>query len=252
MSHVKKTFHDLATLAARIGVGGIFFANGWAKLRAGLDATETQFLQLDAPIPEFWAAATMLIELLGGTLLIAGAAVKVVGVLLFAEALAVFILAAGDPGLPLTGGSVQLVVALGAASVLLSVNGAGRLSVDQMVIIKRRDAEAADEMAADLAADDVINSLREPARTEPAQPKPVQPRPVQSKPAPETEKTEPHKGPVTFPNQPEESTAPHPKPKPAPRKPPRRDTTTESRSEPVKGGEPGDTLVAGRRSGKTD
>ncbi|GAB1821600.1 DoxX family protein [Herbidospora sp. RD11066] len=243
---MKKTFHDLATLAARIGVGGIFFANGWAKLRAGLDATETQFTQLDAPIPEFWAAATMLIELVGGTLLIAGAAVTVVGVLLFAEALAVFILAAGDTGLPLTGGSVQLVVALGAASVLLSVNGAGRLSVDQMVIIKRRDAEAADDIAADMEADTVINALREPTRGEPTQSKPT---PGSDK-APE--KTEPHKGPVTFPNQPEESTAPHPKPKPVPRKP-RRDTTTENRSEPApSGGEPGDTLVAGRRSGKTE
>ncbi|WP_066374436.1 DoxX family protein [Herbidospora mongoliensis] len=248
---MKKTFHDLATLAARIGVGGIFFANGWAKLRAGLDATETQFTQLDAPIPEFWAAATMLIELLGGTLLIAGAAVKVVGVLLFAEALAVFILAAGDTGLPLTGGSVQLVVALGAASVLLSVNGAGRLSVDQMVIIKRRDAEAADEIAADMEADNVINALREPTRGEPKRGEPTQ-----SKPSPDSErtpeKTEPHKGPVTFPNQPEESTAPHAKPKPVARKP-RRDTTTESRSEPAPGGgEPGDTLVAGRRSGKPE
>ncbi|WP_062429871.1 DoxX family protein [Herbidospora daliensis] len=238
---MKKTFIDLATLAARIGVGGIFFANGWAKLRAGLDATETQFLQLDAPIPSFWAASTMLIELLGGTLLIAGLAVKIVGVLLFAEALAVFILAAGDTGLPLTGGSVQLVVALGAASVLLSVNGGGRLSVDHMVVIKRRDAEAADEIAADMEADTVINALREPTPTAPAQ----------SKPSPDSERTDAHKGPVTFPNQPDEPTAPHPKPKPAPRKP-RRDTTTESRSEPTSGGEPGDTLVAGRRSGKSE
>ncbi|WP_170991320.1 DoxX family protein [Herbidospora galbida] len=239
---MKKTFIDLATLAARIGVGGIFFANGWAKLRAGLDATETQFLQLDAPIPSFWAAATMLIELLGGTLLIAGLAVPVVGVLLFAEALAVFILAAGDTGLPLTGGSVQLVVALGAASVLLSVNGGGRLSVDHMVVIKRRDAEAADEMAADMEADTVINALREPKRGDA----------TQSKPSPDSEHTDAHKGPVTFPNQPDEPTAPHSKPKPAPRKP-RRDTTTENRSEPAGGGgEPGDTLVAGRRSAKPE
>nr|WP_062334834.1 DoxX family protein [Herbidospora sakaeratensis] len=243
---MKKTFIDLATLAARIGVGGIFFANGWAKLRAGLDATETQFLQLDAPIPSFWAASTMLIELLGGTLLIAGLAVKIVGVLLFAEALAVFILAAGDTGLPLTGGSVQLVVALGAASVLLSVNGGGRLSVDHMVVIKRRDAEAADEIAADMEADTVINALREPKRSEP-----TPDAPAQSKPSPDSERTDAHKGPVTFPNQPDEPTAPHAKPKPAPRKP-RRDTTTESRSEPATGGEPGDTLVAGRRSGKTE
>ncbi|GII54843.1 hypothetical protein Pth03_32320 [Planotetraspora thailandica] len=162
---MKRTLHDLASLAARMGVGGIFFANGWHKLEAGLDATGVQFTTLGAPVPELWAAATMLIELVGGALLIAGLAVPAIGLLLFAEALAVFILTAGDTGLPLTGGSVELIVALGAASVLLAVVGAGRISVDHMVVIKRREAEVAEEFAADAEADAVIASLRGPGPT---------------------------------------------------------------------------------------
>ncbi|MFC7715454.1 DoxX family protein [Nonomuraea recticatena] len=48
---MRRTLHDLATLAARIGVGGIFFANGWHKLEVGLTATGTQFATQGAPLP---------------------------------------------------------------------------------------------------------------------------------------------------------------------------------------------------------
>ncbi|WP_433224074.1 DoxX family protein [Microtetraspora malaysiensis] len=159
---MKRTLHDAASLAARIGVGAIFFANGWEKLEAGLNATGTQFAELSAPLPSVWAAATMLIELGGGALLVAGLAVSFVGLLLFAEAVAVFVITTGHSGMPLTGGDVKIIVALGAASVLLSVGGAGRVSLDHMVVIKRREAEAADEFAADKEADAVIAALRDP------------------------------------------------------------------------------------------
>ncbi|GAA3159456.1 hypothetical protein GCM10010466_57810 [Planomonospora alba] len=162
---MRQTLRDIAALAARLGVGGIFFANGWDKLEAGLTATGLQFASLGAPAPQVWAGTTMLAELVGGVLLVAGLAVPTCGLLLFAEAVAVFVIANGDRGLPLTGGEVNLIVALGAASVLLAVTGAGRLSVDHMVVIKRRDAEAAEDFAADAEADDVIAALREPEAT---------------------------------------------------------------------------------------
>lgn len=159
---MNRSLQDLAALAARLGVGGIFFVNGWHKLEAGLTSTGAQFAELQAPMPGLWAAATMLIELVGGTLLIAGLAVPTVGLLLFAEALAVFVLTAGDPALPLTGGDIRLIVALGAASVLLAVIGAGRVSVDHMVVIKRRGAEDAGDLTVDAEADSVIAALRGP------------------------------------------------------------------------------------------
>lgn len=146
-------------------MGGIFFANGWHKLEAGLNATAEQFTSLGASGPYVWAATTMLTELIGGALLVAGLAVPACGLLLFAEALAVFVLASGEAGLPLTGGDAKLIVALGAAAILLAVGGAGRLSVDHMVVIKRREAEAAEDFAAEAEADDVIAALREPEVT---------------------------------------------------------------------------------------
>lgn len=165
---MRQALHDLASLTARLGVGGIFFANGWHKLEAGLTATGDQFATLGAPAPGVWGAATMLMELVGGALLVAGLAVPICGLLLFAEAVAVFFMAGGEPGLPLTGGDVSLIVALGAASVLLAVGGAGRLSIDHLVTIKRHEAEAAEDFAAENEANDVIAALREPKVAEPA------------------------------------------------------------------------------------
>lgn len=230
---MRRTLHDLASLAARLGVGGIFFANGWHKLEAGLNATAEQFTTLGAPGPYVWAATTMLTELIGGALLVAGLAVPACGLLLFAEALAVFVLASGETGLPLTGGDAKLIVALGAASILLAVGGAGRLSVDHMVVIKRRDAEAAEEFAAETEADDVIAALREPEAPAlpPAGKRPGTPdeaAPAASESAADTAEIPAAPRPRARARKPSSGSAPAPAGTPAP-------------------GKAGDTLVAGKK-----
>ncbi|WP_433354115.1 DoxX family protein [Microtetraspora malaysiensis] len=269
---MKRTFHDVASLAARMGVGGIFFANGWEKLEAGLNATGTQFAELGAPLPAVWAAATMLIELVGGALLVVGLAVPFVGLLLFAEAVAVFVITTGHSGMPLTGGDVKIIVALGAASVLLSVGGAGRVSLDHMVVIKRREAEAADEFAADKEADAVIAALRDPTEGPRAIPPATAPGETVVPPGDAASRgaraagtagkapaktssgtsggaptaaadTAPESVPETARNTGQDAAA-----KARTRRTKRtRDEAAESRSEPGSGPEPGDSLVAGRR-----
>ncbi|WP_162795351.1 DoxX family protein, partial [Nonomuraea lactucae] len=156
---MKQALRDLAALVARLGVGGIFFANGWHKLEEGLNDTGTRFLEQGAPAPRAWATVTMLTELIGGALLIAGLLVSVMGLLLFVESLAVFLVAP-----PLNPISLNELVLLGVAALLLAVVGAGRVSVDHMVVIRRRESEAASEFAADTEADQVIASLRDPDR----------------------------------------------------------------------------------------
>ena len=208
---VKQVLRDLAALVARVGVGGIFFANGWTKLEDGLKTTGAKFLEQGAPAPGAWATVTMLTELIGGTLLIAGLAVSATGLILFAEALAVFLVAP-----PLNPISMNELILLGAASLLLAVVGAGRVSVDHMVVIRRRESEAASEFAADNEADRVIASLREPDKPEP--------------PAPDPEPEVPAS----------EDTAPHPRPRP-------KGGETARAEEPAPAPAPGDTLVAGRK-----
>jgi putative oxidoreductase len=208
---VKQVVRDLAVLVARVAVGGIFFANGWTKLEDGLKITEAKFLQQGAPAPGAWAPITMLAELVGGALLIAGLAVSTTGLILFAEALLVFLVA--PPLNPIT---MNELILLGSAALLLAVVGAGRASVDHMVVIRRRESEAANEFAADNEADRVIASLREPDT--PAGSAAEEPPAAVS---------------------PTEDTAPHPRP---------RVQAAESKGsadDPVPA--PGDTLVAGRK-----
>ncbi|MBE1586112.1 DoxX family protein [Nonomuraea angiospora] len=209
---MKQALRDLAALVARVGVGGIFFANGWTKLEDGLKATGAKFLAQGAPAPGAWATVTMLSELIGGALLIAGLAVSITGLILFAEALGVFVVAT-----PLNPISLNELILLGAAALLLAVVGAGRVSVDHMVVIRRRESEAANEFAADTEADRVIASLRDPDKP----------------PAPEAEpQGEPADTAAT------EDTAPHPRPRAKSGEPRRAEDPAPA---------PGDTLVAGRK-----
>ncbi|MBF8187389.1 DoxX family membrane protein [Nonomuraea sp. K274] len=213
---MKQALRDLAALVARVGVGGIFFANGWAKLEDGLKITGARFLEQGAPAPGAWATVTMLAELIGGALLIAGLAVSTTGLILFAEALAVFVVAP-----PLNPISMNELILLGAASLLLAVVGAGRVSVDHMVVIRRRESEAADEFAADSEADRVIASFREPEKPDSSDTKDSD-----AKDKPAVSGTE--------------DTAPHPRPRPQSGDPKGAEDTTPSPT-------PGDTLVAGRK-----
>jgi putative oxidoreductase len=239
---VRQSLRDLAALVARVGVGGIFFANGWTKLEDGLTATGAKFLQQGAPAPGVWATVTMLTELIGGALLIAGLVVSVMGLILFAEALAVFLVAP-----PLNPISVNELILLGAASLLLAVVGAGRVSVDHMVVIRRRESAAADEFAAETEADEVIAALRGSDVAKPDRPaggsaqegtKPPG-RSAARSPGTSTRASgstsagkEPGEGGL-------EDTAPHLIRKPG--------TDPASSDEPAAGASPGDTLVAGRK-----
>ncbi|MFI6504319.1 DoxX family membrane protein [Nonomuraea typhae] len=220
---MRQTFRDLAALVARVGVGGLFFANGWNKLQVGLNATGAEFARQGAPVPQAWATVTMLTELIGGALLIAGLVVSVTGLILFVEALAVFLIA--PPLNPIT---TNELIALGSAAVLLAVVGAGRISVDHMVVIRRRETEAASEFAADKEADQVIASLRDPdqPRTPPAaQPEEGAPEAAAEDPPAQDDAPSPAA----------EDTAPHPRPR----------RRTGGAGEPPA---PGDTLVAGRKN----
>ncbi|MFG1699004.1 DoxX family protein [Nonomuraea sp. NPDC049309] len=233
---MRQALRDLAALVARLGVGGIFFSNGWAKLEDGLKITGAKFMEQGAPAPGAWATVTMLSELIGGALLIAGLAVSITGLVLFAEALAVFLIA--PPLNPIT---LNELILLAAASLLLAVVGAGRVSVDHMVVIRRRESEAADEFAADTEADRVIAALKGPETPQPPEPagKPAEPAatPAKARTSDEPAAKAPAKAPAAD-RAADEDTAPHPRPGAA-----AKDQGDGGEGTPS----PGDTLVAGRK-----
>ncbi|GAA1346823.1 DoxX family protein [Catellatospora bangladeshensis] len=127
---------DVAALIGRIGVGVVFLAHGWQKVTEwGLDGTARAFEGMGVPLPTASAWFAAIVELVGGALLIAGAALPVVGVLLALDMLGALIIVHLPNGL-LGQGGYELVLVLGVAAIALGFNG-GSLTVDRLIRRRR-------------------------------------------------------------------------------------------------------------------
>ncbi|MBB5955132.1 putative oxidoreductase [Saccharothrix tamanrassetensis] len=131
---------DVAALIGRIGVGVVFFAHGWQKITEwGIDGTAQAFQGMGVPLPTLAAWYATLVELAGGALLIAGAALPIVGILLALDMFGALVIVHLPNGL-LGQGGYELVLVLGVAALALGFNG-GALTVDRL-IRRRQPAEA--------------------------------------------------------------------------------------------------------------
>ncbi|WP_116952681.1 DoxX family protein [Jiangella endophytica] len=125
---------DLVVLLARVGIGVVFVAHGWQKLAdTGIDGVAAGFEQMDVPLATASAWFAALVELVGGAALILGAATPVVGLLLAVDMLGAYLFAHAGNGMFVAEGGAELVLTLGAASLLLAAAGPGRFSVDHVL-----------------------------------------------------------------------------------------------------------------------
>ncbi|WP_289008037.1 DoxX family protein [uncultured Thermomonospora sp.] len=226
--------YDVAALTARVGVGIVFLAHGWQKIQVGIIATSRSFAQMDVPAPTAAAIYATFTELLGGLALIAGLGLPIAGVLLFADmAGALVFVHAGnglflvDQGTGTARGGFELVLALGAASLLFAAGGGGRISLDHRLFSRRRAAPGP-----------VDAPQPPPPEPEPAPPPRDEPQP------PETRgKRPPAKGrSKKQPDAPDAEPAPGGEPAARPR----------PASEIIEGTGPDDVFVAGRRKPRDD
>ncbi|GAA5127642.1 DoxX family protein [Haloechinothrix salitolerans] len=138
----KTALRDLAVLATRVAIGIIFVAHGWQKFTEwGLSGTADAFAEMGIPLPTASAWFAAVVELAGGVALIAGLAVPVAGALLTLTMAGAFAFVHAGNGVFVTANGFELVLALGAASLLLAAVGAGRYSLDRLIAPKlRREA----------------------------------------------------------------------------------------------------------------
>lgn len=130
---------DIALLIGRLGLGAIFVAHGWQKLFTnGIDGVTAGFTAMGIPAPAVSAWFAALVELFGGAALIVGLAVPLVGLLLTLDMLGALFLVHLEAGLFVTEGGYELVLALAVGAVLLAGVGAGRFSVDALLIGRPR------------------------------------------------------------------------------------------------------------------
>ncbi|TDB85123.1 DoxX family protein [Actinomadura sp. KC216] len=137
-----RPMYDVVAALARLGVGLVFIAHGWQKIEAGITATGRTFDDLGVPLPTAAAVYAAFAELLGGAALIAGLALPVTGLLLFADMAGAFLFVHADQGLFIVDGTrvengYELVLVLGMASLLFAAGAGGRLTLDQWIATKR-------------------------------------------------------------------------------------------------------------------
>jgi putative oxidoreductase len=132
---------NLVLLLARVAIGLVFFAHGWQKLFTnGVDGTAAFFQANGVPAAQLSAWAAALVELIGGAALVLGLAVPVVGILLALDMLGAYLFVHAGNGLFVSGNGYELVLTLGAASLLLAAVGPGRYSLDHVLFGRRRAA----------------------------------------------------------------------------------------------------------------
>ncbi|WP_131742479.1 DoxX family protein [Actinomadura roseirufa] len=150
MPHVRRYpfLPDTGLLIGRLALGVIFIAHGWQKLSdLGHSNVTKMFDAMGVPMPGVSATYATWVELIGGAALLAGVLVPVAGLLLVADMAGAFWFVHVDKGLFADKGGYELVLALGAASLLLVLTGAGRFSLDA-VLFRGRDTAAEPQHAA--------------------------------------------------------------------------------------------------------
>lgn len=140
----QQTVRDIALLAARLIVGVVLVAHGWQKFATwGLPTATENFDQMGVPLAAVAAPLAAVIELVGGLLLIAGAFVPLVSAaVVFVMAGAALIVHWGT-GVFVADGGWELVGVIAATALALIGGGAGRYSVDHVLLSRMRTTDDA-------------------------------------------------------------------------------------------------------------
>lgn len=120
--------------AVRLFMGIILFVAGWGKFRAGIDKVTASFGQMAIPLPALSGPFIMILELVGGPLLIAGLFGRWLGLLFAIQ----FVVASFYVKFPGGGfGAARLDLMLLAGGILLFLAGPGRAALDELWLEKR-------------------------------------------------------------------------------------------------------------------
>lgn len=121
---------EFAPVVLRLTVGVIFLAHGYQKWAGGVDNVAMFFSSAGIPIAMFFAYLVTYLELIGGTLLIAGIFTHWVSKLFAVEMAVAFFFVHSANGIFVSEGGYEFVLLLFAASVSLMITGGGKWSLE--------------------------------------------------------------------------------------------------------------------------
>jgi len=132
---------DAALLVARVLLGIVLIAHGAQKFFTyGIGGAAGAFAQMGVPLPTLSVTFAAVVELVGGAALLVGAATPIAALLVVLDMLGAFVLVHAGNGVFVDNGGFELVAVIAAAALLIGAVGAGRYSVDHMVLDRRRSA----------------------------------------------------------------------------------------------------------------
>lgn len=127
-------FQSVGPAVLRIVVGVVFFAHGYQKLfKFGFHGVAGMFGHMGIPLSAFFAVVVILVEFVGGLLLITGLATRIPAVLNAIDMLVAIALVHAKRGFFNPG--IEFPLTLLAATICLALSGGGGLSLG---VLRRR------------------------------------------------------------------------------------------------------------------
>ena len=135
---------DSVLAVGRILLGIVLLAHGAQKLFSyGFAGTTAAFGKMGVPLPAVSAAYASVVELVGGGLLILGAATTIASTLVVLDMIGASITTGSYASVFVETHGFELEASICAVALLLLVTGAGRYSVDHLLLAKREAATSA-------------------------------------------------------------------------------------------------------------
>lgn len=123
---------DAALLILRVVLGIIMIYHGWPKL-TNLGGTIEGFAGMGVPLPAVAAVFAMLVEVVGGLLLLVGAFTDIAGFLVAIDMLGAIVFVHAKNGFAVNEGGVEWPLALLAMGLAIALAGPGRYAVGRSV-----------------------------------------------------------------------------------------------------------------------
>ncbi len=125
---------DIVLLVARLGLGVVLLTHGLDKLESGFGPTADGFAAMGIPMPEVAAGYALVAEIGGGALLIAGLLTPLAGLLVVGQMAGAFWYAHRGTEVLSSAGGWELVGVIGFLALVLAGTGAGRISLDRLIV----------------------------------------------------------------------------------------------------------------------
>lgn len=130
---------SLALAILRVVLGYIFVMHGWQKYNdIGIAGMQAGFGQMGVPNAEVFAVLVIILELVGGVLLIIGFLSRPIAALLAVEMVGAWVLVHAPNGFFVSENGYELVLILAAAALTIVLAGPGRFSLDYALFGRRK------------------------------------------------------------------------------------------------------------------